>query len=224
MRLFSLEHLSALATILVVAIALAIAAHARPGPWALTASRTLAIGIVAIEASWWLVWLPTRGSWSPASGLPLQLCDIAAFIAGAALWWRQALLVELTYFWGLGGSLQAVLTPDLKEHFPSYPYWQFYVAHGGVIVAALLLVVGLRLWPLAGAVKRIFLITLAFAVGTGLVDLVTGGNYLYLRQPPSSGSLLTFMGPWPWYIVSGTLLALIVLVILDLPFRRARRP
>ncbi len=130
---------------------------------------------------------------------------------GAALWWRQWLLVELTYFGGVGATIQALITPDLKDHFPSYPYWQFYVTHGAIVLAALFLVVGMRLHPRPGAVPRIFLITIAFAVVIALVDLSTGGNYMDLRQPPLTGSLLNYMGPWPWHIATGAVLAVIVL-------------
>jgi uncharacterized membrane protein YwaF len=31
------------------------------------------------------------------------------------------------------------------------------------------------------------------------------------------------MGPWPWYILVGALLTLIVLTVLDAPFRFSRR-
>jgi len=39
---------------------------------------------------------------------------------------------------------------------------------------------------------------------------------------PAEGSLLSVMGPWPWYIAVGALLTLIVLAILDAPFRFSR--
>jgi hypothetical integral membrane protein (TIGR02206 family) len=146
---------------------------------------------------------------------------MGGFVAAAALVWRQLLLAEVAYFWGLGGTLQAVLTPDLKDHFPSFPYLQFYVTHDLVILAALFLVIGLGLQPRAGAVRRIFLLTLTFAGLVAVIDLATGGNYMYLRQVPVSGTLLSVMGPWPWYIVTGAVLTLVVLVILDAPFRRS---
>jgi len=91
------------------------------------------------------------------------------------------------------------------------------------VVGALFLTVGLRRYPRPGAVPRILLLTLGFAIVVGLADVVTGGDYMYLRQPPQNGSLLNLMGPWPWYIATGAMLALIVLLILDLPFWRARR-
>jgi hypothetical integral membrane protein (TIGR02206 family) len=96
------------------------------------------------------------------------------------------------------------------------------VTHDLVILAALFLVFGLALTPRPGAVRRIFLLTIGFAVLVGLIDLVTGGNYMYLRQVPVSGSLLDLMGPWPWYIAAGAVLTLVVLLILDAPFRLSR--
>jgi hypothetical integral membrane protein (TIGR02206 family) len=181
----------------------------------------MAVALVVAEVSWQPYTLATH-TWSLAASLPVQLCDVAGFVAAAALLWRQLLLVEVAYFWGLGGTLQALLTPDLKEHFPSFPYIQFYVTHDLVIVAALFLVFGLALTPRPGAVRRTFFLTVAFAAVVGLINLATGGNYMYLRQVPAHGSLLDLMGPWPWYIATGAVLTLVVLAILEAPFRLSR--
>jgi uncharacterized membrane protein YwaF len=57
------------------------------------------------------------------------------------------------------------------------------------------------------------------------VDIATGGNYMYLRHPPSNGTLLKVLGPWPWYVVSSTGIALLLFWALDAPFRHtATRP
>jgi hypothetical integral membrane protein (TIGR02206 family) len=220
--ILSPEHLLPLVLLAVVAAALCVAARHAPGRRTDVVAEIIAAGIVITELSWQPYALANH-SWSAAFSLPVQLCDVGGFVAAAALLWRQALLVEIAYFWGLGGTLQALLTPDLHDHFPSFAYLQFYATHDLVILAALFLVIGLGLQPRAGAVRRIFLLTLAFAAVIGLIDLVTGGNYMYLRQVPAQGSLLSLMGPWPWYVVLAALLALIVLTILDLPFRLSRR-
>ena len=52
--------------------------------------------------------------------------------------------VELLYFWGLTASLQATLTPDLGQNFPSVYYFTYFAYHVGAIAAALLLVFGRR--------------------------------------------------------------------------------
>ena len=222
MGILSPEHLFPLALLAVVAAALCAAARRFPGRWTNVAATIIALAIVVTELSW-QPYVLANDSWSVAFSLPVQLCDVGGFVAAAALVWRQLVLVEVAYFWGLGGTLQALLTPDLHDHFPSFPYLQFYATHDLVVLAALFLVIGLGLQPRTGAVRRIFLLTLGFAAVIGLVDLVTGGNYMYLRQVPAQGSLLSVMGPWPYYVVFGALLALIVLTILDLPFRLSRR-
>ncbi len=204
------------------AVLLCVAARRAPGPWIGAVATIIALTIVVAELSN-QPYVLANHAWSLGASLPIQLCDVGGFVAAAALLWRQLLSVEVAYFWGVGGSLQAVLTPDLQDHhFPSFPYLQFYVTHDLVILAALFLVIGLRLQPRPGAVRRIFLLTLAFAVVIGLIDLATGGNYMYLRVPPSL-SLLSLMGPWPWYIVTGTVLTLVVLAVLDAPFRVSTR-
>jgi hypothetical integral membrane protein (TIGR02206 family) len=220
--ILSAEHALPLALLVVVAVLLCVAARRAPGRWIDAVAAIIAVVLVIAELSWQPYVLVNK-TWSAGASLPVQLCDVGGFVAAAALLRRQLLLVEVAYFWGLGGTLQAVLTPDLRDqHFPSFPYLQFYVTHDLVILAALFLVIGLALYPRPGAVRRIFLLTLAFAAIVGLIDLVTGGNYMYLRQVPVSGSLLNLMGPWPWYIVVGAVLTVVVLAILDAPFRLSR--
>ena len=50
--------------------------------------------------------------------LPLHLCDLAAILTGIMLINRSYFFYELTYFWGFGGALQAMITPSLKYGFP----------------------------------------------------------------------------------------------------------
>jgi hypothetical integral membrane protein (TIGR02206 family) len=220
--ILSPEHLLPLAFLVIAAATLCMAARLAPGRWTGVVATIIAVAIVITTLSW-QPYVLVNNSWSAALSLPVQLCDVGGFVAAAALLWRQVVLVELAYFWGVGGTFQALLTPDLRDHFPSFPYLQFYATHDLVVLAALFLVIGLGLRPRAGAVRRIFLLTLGFAVIVGLIDLLTGGNYMYLRQVPGQGSLLSVMGPWPWYIAVGALLTLLVLTLLHAPFAFSRR-
>ena len=214
------EHVAALLVIAVAIAVLVVAARWRPGGWL----KVLAVLLVADEASWWLYL--ALGGGEPgqrAQPLPLQLCDVAVLVAAAALWTRQQLLAEVTYFWALAGTLQALLTPELPQHFPTYPYFQYYIAHGGTVGAALILVVGLRMAPRAWAVAWVAGITIAYAALVGLVDAVTGADYMFLRAKPDTPTLLDDLGPWPWYILSATALGLVLFAILDAPFRLRQR-
>jgi len=219
----STEHLLAVTAIVVIAAALVAAARLRPGPWTRNACIALAAILVGAEFGWW-TYLAINGAQGAdlASALPLQLCDAAIFISALALVLRKQLLVEVAYFWGLAGTIQAVITPDLPQHFPSFPFFQYYVAHGGVVAAALFLVVGLGQWPRRDAVLRVAAITIVYALLVGGIDAAAGTNYMYLRTKPTSATLLDLLGPWPWYIAWASLVGVALLLILDAPFRWLR--
>ena len=71
---------------------------------------------------------------------------------------------------------------------------------------------GWRLYPRPGAVWRVYWVTLGFTVIAGVGDLITGGNYMYLRDKPAHSSLLSLMSLWPWYIVQTAILGLFLLL------------
>ena len=109
-----------------------------------------------------------------------------------------------------------MLTPDLGQAFPSLFYLTYFVTHSGAIVGACLLVAGRAIVPRPGAVARVYAITAAFALLAAGGNVLTGGNYMYLREKPSSASLLDVMGPWPWYILAGAGLGLVLFAALAL--------
>jgi hypothetical integral membrane protein (TIGR02206 family) len=218
--LFAGEHVGAIAAIAVATAGLVAAARLRPGPWTAVATRGLALILVAAEVGWWIYLAATHAKGAElASALPLQFCDAAIIVSAFALWFRRQLLVEVTYFWGLAGTIQAIITPDLPQHFPSFPFIQYYVAHGGVVAAALLLVVGLGQWPRRQAVFWIAALTIVYTALVGLIDAATGANYMFLRAKPGSATPLDLMGPWPWYIGWAALVGIVLFALLDAPFR-----
>jgi hypothetical integral membrane protein (TIGR02206 family) len=216
------EHVAALVATASAAVLSTWAARAHPGAWILTFSRALAVLILAAYLTE-NVAIAVRGTWSLERSLPLQLTDAVTIISALALWSPRPLLFELAYFWALTASLQAVLTPDLDDAFPSLFFFTYFTTHGGAVVAAVFLAWGRGLVPRPGSVGRVFLATAAFAAVAGLADLLTGGNYMFLREKPEAASLLDLMGPWPWYILSGAVLALALFAALDAPFRYRRR-
>src|SRR5437660_779923 len=59
--------------------------------------------------------------------LPMQLCDWTMIIVTVALLsGGRARLLEVAYFWGIGGSLQAILTPNLQFGFPDFRFLSFF--------------------------------------------------------------------------------------------------
>src|SRR5262245_44731066 len=192
MRQLSGEHIAALVVLAAGVVAAILAPRFRGGPWVALCARTLALVIGVAYVTEYIA-NAVDGTWSVRTHLPLHLTDAVTIVAVVALWTSRPLLVEVVYFWALTASLQAVLTPDLGQPFPSIFYFTYFVTHIGVVVAACLLVFGLRMTPRPGAVWRVYAITAAFAAVVGVADLITGANYMYLRHKPERSSLLDAM-------------------------------
>ncbi len=217
-----LPYWSTVALGAIACVVLCAGARRRPGAWRIVTARVIALLLLA-DALSYSIGLALQGTWSAKTSLPLALCDAGVLVAAAACWWRVTLLVELTYFWGLAGTLQAVITPDLNVGFPHLVFFQYVVGHVGIVVAALFLVVGMRIVPRPRSVVRVFAITLGYTTLVGIVDALTGANYMFLRSPPGEWTLLRVLGPWPWYVASAAGVALVLLTLLDAPFWRERR-
>jgi hypothetical integral membrane protein (TIGR02206 family) len=205
-----------------VAGGLCLSARRRPGRWTVWAGRALGV-LLVVGMLVWQIDQVVRHTWTLEADLPLNLCDTALLVAAIACWSQRILLVELTYFWGLAGTLQAVITPNLYSHFPHLGFLAYVVEHLGILVAALFLIVGMGIRPRPGAARNVFAITAAFTAAVGSIDAATGSNYMFLRARPSEWSLLSVLGPWPWYIFSAAGLAIVFLIVLDAPFWRGRR-
>ena len=216
----SAEHLIAVGVTFVSIVVLVFAARTRPGRWVDFMAAALAVLIIGNESGWW-AWELARGKFSVAYDLPLFPCDIAGFAAVIALWRRTPILVELTYFWGIAGTVNGVITPDIGDHFPSYPYFQYYFQHGAIPAAALFLVIGLKIYPRPWATLRMLGLGLVLLVVDALANALTDGNYFFLRSVPPGVNLLDLFGPWPWYIAGGILLGVVLFGLLELPFRIA---
>ncbi len=214
MRQFSVAHDAALAVLALGALIAIAGPRRRPGRWVRWFAWILAAVIFAGWAGEYLADV-VDGIWTLQYSLPLQLTDAVSLAAILALLTRRQLLIELVYYWALSASLQAVLTPDLGSTFPSVFYFTYFCYHVGSIVAACLLVFGCRGYPRRGAMWWVFGLTLVWAAVAAIGDLATGGNYMYLAEKPVHNSLLSLMGPWPWYIAASAGVGLIMFLILD---------
>ncbi len=192
-----------------------------------TVARSLAVGLAVVlllNRVMALVWGYHEGRitrWADA--LPMHLCDWASFAVIIALVWRGQLAYELAYLWGLSGTFQAVLTPDLTETFPNPFFIGFFVDHCGIIVSVLFLTWGLAMRPKPGAVWRAWAWSQVYGLCAGTVDYLFGANYGYLRAKTAHHSLLDYLGPWPWYILTLEAMTVVFFTVFYLPFWFANR-
>lgn len=207
--------------------------------WALACARGKALRGAAGEAHWraslalvvLLCWVFANGvqllpgRFDAAVVLPVQVCDIAGLVAALALWRPGGLRSSVVHFWGLGFSIQAILTPELANGPAHVEFWTFWLPHAnltGVAVYALFVERYRPGWADARAAFGCALVYLALILP---FDLLTGFNYGYVGPAkPDNASLIDFLGPWPWRVGLMMLLTGAVFALLAWPFARAQKP
>lgn len=151
--------------------------------------------------------------------LPLDLCSLVLVACLISLFRPSQFVTEIAYFWGVGGVLQALATPDLAGGFPSIPFILFFWGHGASLTAITFLIMGHGFRPGKSSVIRMMIALNFYALVVGTVNAIMGWNYGYLCRKPYAPSLLDFLGPWPLYLLSIELIALLTFLILYVPWR-----
>ncbi len=165
------------------------------------------------------IWRAYNGAWHPGTSLPLHLCGASIVLSAIMLINKNYILFEINYFWGLGGAIQALLTPDIGMYgFPHYRFFQFFTSHGLIIVAVLYMVFVHQYTPKHRSIWKVFGITLIYTVFIAFFNLIFKGNYLFICWKPENGSIMDVMGPWPWYIGPLAMVAIISFYIWYAPF------
>ena len=155
--------------------------------------------------------------------LPLELCHWVLAACALSLFRPTQLASEIAYYWGLAGALQATLTPEIGQGFPSWEFILFFWGHGAILLAIVFLIASRSLQPRRGSVLRMVAAVNLYALVIGGIDWLAGWNYGYLCHKPVKPSLMDYLGPWPWYIASLELIALASFAVLDLPWLWLRR-
>lgn len=216
LQVFGPEHLVVLAVFAVGCVAAVLL-----GRWPRTGRRTERVAGVLILLACTpfeiIDWVHGVENWR--TGLPLQICDMAWFVASVALLLHTPRWTALLYFWGLTLSLQGVVTPDLDQSFPSLQFFGFWVRHLAPVWAGLY-IVGARRGPTWGGYRFALLVTAVWAAAMMIVNAAAGSNYGYLNGKPANHSLLDVLGPWPWYVVAEIAIVILVWALITWPWNR----
>lgn len=151
--------------------------------------------------------------------LPFHLCGPIYYMVAVMLITKKRWLYELTYFLGLAGAANSVLTPGEIFPFPHFLNLTFFFTHGMIIIGVLWMTICMEdyrpTWKAFG--KTVIFLNLfgAFLIP---VNLAFGTNYLFICHKPPGGTLMDLMGPWPLYIFFVELLGLFLCLVAFSPF------
>jgi hypothetical integral membrane protein (TIGR02206 family) len=218
LHLFGLVHLLILASVPALA-ALLVLVQRRLAP----GSRGLRFGmaaVLAVSSALYYAYFAMHGQLTFPDRLPLELCDVSLWLVVIALLTLKPAIFDLAYYGALAGAGMSLLTPNVPESYPHFLSVQYFLDHGLMVTAVLFLVWSGQARPRTGSVGRAMLYLNLYAAFAGAFDFIFKTDYMFLRAKPETDTLLTILGPWPWYILVCEGVALGLFLLLYLPFRR----
>lgn len=216
--LFGTAHLVALAVIVVLSISLYTSRKKFSKRKKQDMRDTIASILILNEIGWHL-WNYFFNEWTIQTMLPLHVCSILIWLGAWMLSSKNQVLYELMYFIGIAGALQALITPDAGIYgFPHYRFFQTFISHGMIIIAALYMTFVEEMRPKWKSIIRVFLITNVYMVAVYFINDAIGSNYLYVNAKPATASLLDMLPAWPTYILYMEAIGLASIFVLYFPF------
>ena len=214
---FGLAHLSALIGIAIVVTILPLSARRLSDACQRHLALSIAIALFISEASSIIVSVfiyenPLKTS------LPLHLCGIAALLTAWMLWQKSYKVYEIAYFWGMGGSIPAILTPDIAAGFPNPAFFYFFIGHGLTMLGVLHVTIVYGYQPRLRSVGKTVIASLILMMVVAPINLAMNTNYMYLCYKPAQATVMDYLGPWPWYILSLVVIGTVVFLVCYLPF------
>ena len=156
----------------------------------------------------WVILEILAGSFNLKLHLPFHLCRTANVLIFIVLFFRSFLAYEIVFFWGLT-VIHAVITPDITQGFPHYHFVRYWLTHQLMIIGIIYATFVYDIRPHKKSIYKSFVALLLFFLITIPVNLLLDANYFWICGKPPVGTVLDYFGPWPWYLVVATLLALI---------------
>jgi hypothetical integral membrane protein (TIGR02206 family) len=217
-ELFGRAHLTALAIIALICLSFIYIRKV----WGEREQRifrnTVATLLIISELSWH-AWAAYWGLWSIQTMLPLHMCSVFVWLTAYMLYKRNYQIYELAYFMGIGGAMQALITPDAGPYgFPHYRAIQTFFAHGLLVIVPIYMTVVEGFRPTLASLKRVFLWMNIYMIPVFWLNLAIGSNYLFIAHKPEFPTMLDALSPWPWYIPELEIIALTILSTLYIPF------
>lgn len=156
--------------------------------------------------------------------LPLYLCRIVIICTAYTLLTGRNELRFITYYWGVFGSVLALLFVDTGGYtFPHVMFFSFFVGHAIMFISAFYMVFISDYTPSIEDLRKIIICSVVYLFITNEVNQLVGGNYNYLESSPSALNLSKTFVKSMYYKLSILSCFILFSVIEYLPFKKKNR-
>ncbi|MBN2879108.1 MAG: TIGR02206 family membrane protein [Clostridia bacterium] len=225
-EMFSLQHIIALALVIILYIAILLLYKKYPTEKtkkAIYALISLCLVFCDISVK---IWLLKNGVFKASYDGFLHMCDISGPFLMILFYMKDSKnrqrFFSLMFIWGVLGAAMALLTPEMRGNvFPSLYFMTFFIKHGAIVIGVLILGViekyrpKMKHLPIVMAISLV-IVAIVYAINRLIVFLppLEPGNYMFLSYPPTGGSaidiLVDIFGPSPYYIIGMVTLAFVL--------------
>ena len=180
----------------------------------------ISMGIILwINEASYHIWAIANGLWNIQEYLPLHVCSVLIWLAGFMLIFKNYTIYEFAYFMGIGGAIQALMTPDIGIYgFPHFRFFQTFISHGLLVTSAIYLSVVEGMRPTWKSLLKVIIVLNVYMVIIFFVNQLIGSNYLFVAHKPVGPTLLDMLPSWPWYLIYVEAIGLVVFLLLYVPF------
>ncbi len=218
-NIFGTYHLVTLAVILCVAIFFPRTYKDKPVSQKENTAKILGISIIALELVKPFIWHSMDYPWIRL--IPIHMCSLSGLFIGIFLLTKKRLFFEIAFFWGIGGGINALITPDVTLTFPDPKYVLFFLGHGLLVVNIGYACIALSNRPTFKSVKNGIFFSLAVLPVIYIINLLLGppANYWYLGAKPTEGqSLMDFFPDPPLHIPLLIIIGAFLFLLIYLPY------
>ena len=182
----------------------------------------LAFTLIISEMSyyWRLIAIPSLGP-NPVDHLPISVCGWVAIFASFMVIGKSQSLFDICYFWALGGSIFALITPTVITYTgpTRFRYYQFWAEHLVSYIAIFYMIFVHNMRPNKKSFIKAYVgIVLLAAIAYFANNLIgPGANYLFMARPEDTPSILDILPPnfaLRLFIMASAITAIFILVYL----------
>ena len=120
-----------------------------------------------------------------SEGLPLYHCRVSIIMLSVGLIFRRELLIKLGSYWGIMGSVGALIYVGLDPFlFPHVTQLSYFTGHFLLLWGAVYCLFVRRIGMTAGDYRKAVAFTCIFQAGTFFLNPLVGGNYGYTASSP----------------------------------------
>lgn len=182
----------------------------------------LAFILIISEMSyyWRLIAIPALGP-NPVDHLPISVCGWVAIFGSFMVIGKSQTLFDLCYFWALGGSIFALITPTVITYAgpTRFRYYQFWAEHLVSYIAIFYMIFVHNMRPNKKSFLKAYVGIVVLAVIAYFANRLIGpgANYLFMARPEDTPSILDILPPnfaLRLFIMASAITAIFILVYL----------